>query len=451
MRGTTNGSARSPRGTRVLRALLIVGSGSVLGFLGACRTGGGLGLFQASPHERYVESLRSADLVDTELGRVWMAASVTSVSRAPRAELPYREIGYFDPARPDAVAFAVALPTGQRLDVSVNPSGPDGWFLDLLQEDDGAWEVVASAEESLGLSHRIEGPELLVVRLQPELLRGGRYEIVLQGRGSLAFPVQGADRRNVGSRYGDPRNGGSRSHRGIDIFAPRGTPALAAAEGRITRVGTNRLGGNVVHMRSSDDLSFYYAHLDRQTVGTGARVRAGEKLGEVGNTGNARSTPPHLHFAVFRGGEAVDPWGYLVDLGAGKPAVEAPTERLGDWIRTATAGLRLRGGPGTSFSVLDELPGQYPLRVDAAVRNWFRVETAAGRAGFVAAWLTAELDPPLARRVIAEPLEVLAEPSPGAPEIARFSEGVSLSIQARAGALDLVLGPENVRGWVRAR
>jgi murein DD-endopeptidase MepM/ murein hydrolase activator NlpD len=204
-------------------------------------------------------------------------------------------------------------------------------------------------------------------------------------------------------------------------------------------------------MRSSDDLSFYYAHLDRQTVGTGARVRAGEKLGEVGNTGNARSTPPHLHFAVFRGGEAVDPWGYLVDLGAGKPAVEAPTERLGDWIRTATAGLRLRGGPGTSFSVLDELPGQYPLRVDAAVRNWFRVETAAGRAGFVAAWLTAELDPPLARRVIAEPLEVLAEPSPGAPEIARFSEGVSLSIQARAGALDLVLGPENVRGWVRAR
>ena len=407
-------------------------------------------MFEASPRERYADSLRSADLADTEMGRAWAAAGTNALAESPEVELPYREIGYFDPARPGAAAFAVSLPAGQQLDARITPSTPAGWFLDLLRGDGETWEVVASADETLRLSHRVDDPGTLVVRVQPELLRGGRYEIVLQGRGSLAFPVQGAGRRDIGSRYGDPRNGGSRSHRGVDIFAPRGTPALAAAEGRVTRVGTNRLGGNVVHLRSDDGLSFYYAHLERQTVGSGARVRAGETVGEVGNSGNARTTPPHLHFGVFHAGEAVDPWGYLIDVGTGEPAVEAPTEELGDWVRTATEGLRLRGGPGTSFAILGELADGYPLRVEAAVRDWYRVRTADGRPGFVAARLTASATVPIARRVLESPLEILAEPAPSAPAIARLPAGAEIAIQARAEDVDLVSGPEDTRGWIPA-
>lgn len=420
--------------------------------LGACDAGGGLGMFQASPHERYADSLHSAGLSETELGRAWIRASTASLAEAPRVELPYREIGYFDPARPGAAAFEVALPAGQRLEaqVTTEPASEDAWFLDLLRDDGEGWETVASAEGALEVSRRADDPEVFFVRLQPELLRGGRYEILLQGVGSLAFPVEGAGRGNIGSGFGAPRNGGSRFHRGVDVFAPRGTPVLAAADGRITRVGSNRLGGNVVHLRGEDGLSFYYAHLDRHTVRAGARVRAAEPVGEVGNTGNARNTPPHLHFGVFRRGEAVDPYGYLVDLGAGSPPVEAPLRRLGDWVRSETSGLRLRGGPGTSFPILDELPARNALRVEAAVRDWYRVRTAEGGLGFVAARLTSGTEDSLTRRTLHRRVELLAGPSRGAPPVASLPSGSTVSVGATAGEMLLVTSPEGARGWIPA-
>lgn len=438
------------RGRLRLSAGLVCAFGIVaLVVAGACRIGD-LEIFQLSPHERYADSLRSAGLAETELGRAWIRAGTAALAEAHRVELPYREIGYVDPARPEAVAFEITLPAGQRLEalVTTEPAAAGAWFLDLLRDDGGNWETVESASDSLELSRRVDDREVLVVRLQPELLRGGRYELLLQGRGSLAFPVEGADGRDIGSRFGDPRAGGRRSHRGVDIFAPRGTAVLAATDGRITRVGTNRLGGNVVHMRGEDGLSFYYAHLHRQSVRTGVQVRAGEPLGEVGNTGNARGTPPHLHFGVFRRGEAVDPYGYLVDLGAGSPPVEASLERLGEWTRTATAGLRLRGGPGTDFSILEELPDRHALHVEAAVRAWYRVRTVERRSGFVAARLTSGTDEPLDRRTLDRTVELLSEPSAGAAPVASLPAGSTISVGAAGGGMLLVTSTQGARGWI---
>ena len=89
-------------------------------------------------------------------------------------------------------------------------------------------------------------------------------------------------------------------------MAPRGTPVLAASDGEIVRKHRNRLGGNVLYLRSHGGAyDFYYAHLDRYAPGleVGQTVRQGDVLGFVGNTGNARRTPPHLHFQVLdRGG-----------------------------------------------------------------------------------------------------------------------------------------------------
>lgn len=454
---TPTAPARPTRRGGPFRALAVLvpvlGALALLGLLAfvACSPGR-MGLFRASPHERYADSLRAAELAETEIGRAWIRASTDVLAEAPRVELPYREIGYVDPARPGAVAFEVALPEGQRLEarVTTEPEAEGAWFLDLLRGAAGGaegWETVASAEEALELSRRADGPEVLLVRLQPELLRGGRYEILLQGVGSLAFPVEGAGPGDVGSGFGDPRNGGRRSHRGVDIFAPRGTPVLAAVDGWVTRVGTNRLGGNVVHMRG-EGLTFYYAHLHRQMVRTGARVRAAEPLGEVGNTGNARGTPPHLHFGVSRGGEAVDPYAYLVDLGAGSPPVEARLGGLGRWARTGTSRLRLRAGPGTSFPVLDELPGGSALRVEAAARAWYRVRTGQGRPGFVAARFTTGTGDPLARRTLERSAELLAEPAPGAPPVASLSPGQTVAVRATAGDLLLVTAPDGTEGWL---
>jgi murein DD-endopeptidase MepM/ murein hydrolase activator NlpD len=79
--------------------------------------------------------------------------------------------------------------------------------------------------------------------------------------------VQGHNDAAVGSFWGGNRDGGARRHEGIDIFAPRGTPAIAATAGYITRTGETPLGGRVVWLVDAargDHL--YYAHLDKQLV-----------------------------------------------------------------------------------------------------------------------------------------------------------------------------------------
>lgn len=125
----------------------------------------------------------------------------------------------------------------------------------------------------------------------------------------VAPPVDGAA---VHSTWHAPRPGGRR-HEGIDLFARRGTPVRSATRGVVWKVGQDALGGNVVTVLGDGPAFYYYAHLDGFAVGLrrGDRVAVGTPLGQVGNTGNARTTPPHLHFGVYRIGalrtRAVDP------------------------------------------------------------------------------------------------------------------------------------------------
>jgi peptidoglycan LD-endopeptidase LytH len=113
-------------------------------------------------------------------------------------------------------------------------------------------------------------------------------------------PVEGVAPRSLSGSFGAPRSE-RRTHEGIDIFAPRGTPVVAAAAGRVIRVGTNRLGGNVVWVAGAGAQLYYYAHLDsyRDGITVGEPVVPGSVLGYVGTTGNAVHTPPHLHFGVY--------------------------------------------------------------------------------------------------------------------------------------------------------
>lgn len=123
------------------------------------------------------------------------------------------------------------------------------------------------------------------------------------GSASIACPVQGA-MRHVND-WGFPRSGG-RFHEGNDLFATRGTPALAVVSGTaVQRVGA--LGGNQVKLLGDDGTAYYYTHLDR--FGTGGRVGAGTVIGFVGSSGNAAGGPPHIHFEVHPGGgAAVNPF-----------------------------------------------------------------------------------------------------------------------------------------------
>jgi hypothetical protein len=224
-----------------------------------------------------------------------------------------------------------------------------------------------------------------IVRVQPELMEGGTIAIEITTAAGLTFPVEGKNSRAIGSVFGDPRDGGARSHEGIDIFAPRGTPVKAVADGVVTNVGNTNIGGRVVWQYDSErDVTYYYAHLTEQNVRVGQRVRAGEIVGTVGNTGNARTTPPHLHFAVYRPGRvAINPVPFIFDA-PGDPVapVMVDLRRLGNWTETGKAST-LHASPAKGAAVLAQLPRGTRVRLMSGVREWHRVQLEDGRRGFM--------------------------------------------------------------------
>jgi murein DD-endopeptidase MepM/ murein hydrolase activator NlpD len=129
----------------------------------------------------------------------------------------------------------------------------------------------------------------------------------------LPIPVQGVTTSALVDSWGAPRSGG-REHRGIDIFAKRGTPVLSPVDGVVLSVGQNRLGGNVVRVLGPGPQVHYFAHLERfGAVKRRGLVRRGEVIGYVGDTGNARGTPPHLHYGIYVvPGRAINPFPILV-------------------------------------------------------------------------------------------------------------------------------------------
>ncbi len=118
----------------------------------------------------------------------------------------------------------------------------------------------------------------------------------------FAWPLKGV----LYGRYGKR---GARNHDGIDIAAPHGTPVTAAADGEVVFVGVQSGYGKVVILRHDGGLVTVYAHNSEILVREGARVRQGEPVARVGQTG--RTTGPHLHFEVRQGVKPRDPLLYL--------------------------------------------------------------------------------------------------------------------------------------------
>lgn len=129
------------------------------------------------------------------------------------------------------------------------------------------------------------------------------------GAGGLVCPVRGFT--TYANTWGAPRSGG-RTHEGVDLMAPTGTPLVAVTAGHV-RFWTNRLGGRVASLTADNGTRYYYAHLSTY-AGWSRRVDRGEVIGYVGSTGNAGA--PHLHFEVHPGGgAAVSPYAHVLAAG----------------------------------------------------------------------------------------------------------------------------------------
>ena len=111
--------------------------------------------------------------------------------------------------------------------------------------------------------------------------------------------------------WGAARSQG-RSHEGIDIFAPRHTPIQSTTQGIVSKVGENNLGGRVVVVVGPGGAGHYYAHLeDYADIAPNDWVNQGEVIGYVGDSGNAKGTPPHVHYGIYIHGSAVNPYPLL--------------------------------------------------------------------------------------------------------------------------------------------
>lgn len=347
-------------------------------------------LFDRRPaRERYRDALDKAGLGSRALVRDWMAAAERSLREPAIVTTPHVEQGYVAASDVVALGYRISARRGQEIVFEMTIPGDtttlvflDVWYVDAVE---GGPSLVSHADSGARvIRHKPKRDGDYIVRAQPELLRSARFTTTLRLGATLAFPVHGGRERDIGSVFGDSRDGGARSHHGIDIFAPRGTPVVAANSGVVTRVGEWGLGGNVVWISDDDGYRLYYAHLDRWSVSEGARVRTGDTLGFVGNTGNARTTPPHLHFGVYRNGPT-NPFWFVHQPRGAVPRLVADTSAIGQWIRVTRAPAILRAGPASSADTALAMASDASARVVAATADWYRVRLADGVIGYLPA------------------------------------------------------------------
>ncbi|KUG07675.1 M23 family metallopeptidase [Solirubrum puertoriconensis] len=408
-----------------------------------------------TPHEAYARKLRQARLDQTALGKDWLAAADQALRDSLVVTLPFKETGIFRADQAYAASYRYAVRAGEKINISLTmePATADVHvFLDAfeLDPDDRRLRPIASADTvSRSFSYVAEDDHQHLLRVQPELLRSGRFTIRIQRAPSLAFPVQGKNDVAVGSFWGAERDRGARRHEGIDIFAKRGTPAVAVAPGMITRVNETPLGGLVVWLADAQHgQHIYYAHLDKQLVHPGQIVKTGDTLGLVGNTGNARTTKPHLHFGVYRSGRgAVDPYPFVRRADKEPAAPRTAPERLGQWVRLTASNTALRPVPTEVRGKQTGMPKNTPLLVVGATANWLRVQDPNGKLGYVPAKAVAT--EALRREALATNADLLAQPTSAAAPLDTLPANTNVAVLGEWSGYRLVRNAAGQVGWLR--
>lgn len=321
---------------------------------------------------------------DDSLFGLWKASHNRAMAAPLKIELPF--LATFQIEHPDAAAmvYTVSVKQGQQLVAELKkPADSVRFLLEFFQANSLPSEKLLAelSKDSTRVTWSAGRDDSVRVSIQPMLNDSAVYHLKLYTQPVYHFPVAGKDNRAIQSFWGADRDGGTRRHEGIDIFAARGTPILAVADGRVGFAGERgSLGGQQVWLQENE-LSFriYYAHLDSTAVQSGDQVQLGDTLGFVGNTGNAAGGPPHLHFGVYGNAGAVDPLNFV-------KKVDIPKDREYDLPRqtTVTKSTPLRSGPGNSYPTLLQLEKGESLSALARSGNWLHVVVRDTISGFMA-------------------------------------------------------------------
>jgi len=334
------GASPAPMGPLSLAAIVAFGTGlGAFAWLMGVDTGRA-----ANPTrlESFAAEMRAEGPAAAERTDAWMEEARRALVSPIRVTVPFRESRRFESELLAAVGYAFRLREGQVLEAKVIGDPGRRHFLELyrlpdpvtgadgavtgvssMQAEDAQPTLVAEADSTgVVLDHESRSGGDYVLRVLPEPFGGGRFSVEISVRAAFGFPVADRGPGSVISPFGAPRDEGVREHEGVDVYAPRGTPVVAVTRAMVSEVGTSGRGGNYVWLQDwSRDKEIYYAHLDSTWVSVGMVLEPGDPLGAVGNTGNAETTVPHLHFGIYDlDRRATDPLPYIVPVTADRMA-----------------------------------------------------------------------------------------------------------------------------------
>ncbi len=326
--------------------------------------------------------------VSDELFQIWENLAETAFQDSIEISLPYAETGKFYPKSFPVYSYEIELQPGEVFNLVVETDSTKQLvFVELFERAGDTipkFEKVKSIDfQKKNLSFEAEKKATYKVVIQPEIEAHTAFKFKMEKNPAYLFPVSAGVNANVQSYWGANRDGGARSHEGIDIFAKRGTPVVAATNGSIGYTGKKGLGGKQVWLRDRKrNQSLYYAHLD-SIADVSGNIKRGDTIGFVGNTGNARTTPPHLHFGIYKGYHgAINPLHFVYQpslLESDPEQLDSHPQKL---IVKSTANLRSK--PTTSNSrILSTLKANDTLQFLGKTNEWFHIRTSANKASYI--------------------------------------------------------------------
>ncbi|NQU84287.1 MAG: M23 family metallopeptidase [Mariniphaga sp.] len=379
-------------------------------------------------YEAYEHALEQANIAQTALGREWKKAGTKSLKEPIDINLPFEEEFYWNPNSAEATGYSFFVQRGLRIEVEIFVNSVDSLllFTDLFRmrgDSISEWIHVATADIE---NHRLEFEPRrdadYVLRIQPELLRGGRFRILIREVPSIGFPVTGKNSRAIQSFFGASRDAGRRRHHGVDIFAARHTSVVAPSNSTVRRVGVGDIGGRYVWLYDSiRSMSLYFAHLETQEVTTGTRVVAGQIIGTVGNTGNAKTTPPHLHFGIYSRGP-IDPLHFIAETDIEPDKISGDTLFLGKMVRSKQ-NVIIKSLPTIKSLPVDTLEKHSMMKVTALAGKFCRVILPNNSSGYIAENQIEIINDPLFQEIATEAIVFLETPDKNAIQMTNIKSG----------------------------
>lgn len=348
--------------------------------LAACSTTGGF-LNKKTAKEKYQQKIEKST---PQQSAAWVYAGDFAMQHPLNIPVPYSETGFVSGEKADATAFYFSVKGGQKINIFLKKLKATQFtaFIELWQLNENNERTLLVSADTLFnyIEHNAIKPGNYIIRMQPQLGARGSYTLNILINPILGFPIDASASSRIISFWGDARDAGVRKHEGIDILAKKGSAVVAVADGTIDYVEETDIGGKIISLIPfNQNFSVYYAHLDSQLVQDGQKVKKGDVIGTVGNTGNARFTVAHLHFGIYSKGGAIDPLMFVQKVNA--PA-ESPVKNLNEWYKIS-AKIKLYPSPAKQNAY--NIAGPIKIKTESFSSNFYRVLLENGAKAFVTA------------------------------------------------------------------